>query len=428
MLTESRQGDIGMQSEPGQQRGQKGESGLKICRICGNEFAVVSNVQRICSEECRRKSRLEKVTAHYNETHPIKPRNCLYCGKEFFTRERRKKYCSGVCRDQRFRIAQKKYDKNNPAESTCETCGIVFAHSAKSPRKHCTPECRQIAFKAKQAERAKPRKCKTCGTLFKASNMWTSHSFCSDACRPKQPAACPWCNGPMPEQRGLKVDKYCSHDCKRESLAERNRIKAKEKAEQNEKQRRADLCSALLLWRNGASLQTIEESLGWKNGTGSGKMLKSSIYRKLTNKRKFGSSWHEAECDFNARSKQFRLESDFRNHAVGILSERFEYVKPEVSIPGTRRKIDIVVKHGLHSFGIELKNGNRTARLDQTLGQALVKCAALNLIPVCAVPDDIRMDKVFLNGCKRTNAIAGTISQVVTQMMQTVAAHPIKVL
>jgi len=312
----------------------------------------------------------------------------------------------------------------HPYSGLCENCGNPFSNP--TPRKHCSKECRQEAFKAKQAANAKPRKCKTCGVLFKASKAWTSHSFCSDACRPKQPTECAWCNGPMPEQRGLLVDKYCCSDCKRRALAARARAKAKEKAEEKEKQRRRELCAALLLWRKGASIQTIEERLEWKEGTGSGKMLRSAGYRKSTEKRKNGSVWHEVEAGFNARSQQFRLERDFRDHAVNVLSGCFEYVRPEVSIPGTRRKIDIVVKHGLHSFGIELKNGNRTARLDQTLGQALVKCAALKLIPVCAVPDDIRMDKVFLNGCKATNVIAGTISEVVYEMSQVVAGHPLR--
>ena len=47
-------------------------------------------------------------------------------------------------------------------------------------------------------------------------------------------------------------------------------------------------------------------------------------------------------------------------------------------------------------------------------------------IPVCAVPDDIRMDKVFLNGCKATKVIAGTISQVAHEMLQVVAGHPLR--
>ncbi len=206
---------------------------------------------------------------------------------------------------------------------------------------------------------------------------------------------------------------YCSKICKASAAIDR----AHKKAAERKAEKRATLARAARMWRAGAVLDEVAAVLGWAPGSASGHMLQSRGYRRRTKKRKAGSRWYSGEAERNARSKQFRLETEFSLHAAEKLSEVFDDVRREVCIPGTRRKIDVVVTHGLWRFGVELKNGNRTARLDQTLGQAIIKCNALGrLTPVCCVPDDVTPDHVFLAGCRSVGAIAGTLKECIESM------------
>jgi hypothetical protein len=216
----------------------------------------------------------------------------------------------------------------------------------------------------------------------------------------------------MPEMK-TRPNKYCSPACKVSALRARN----KEKAHIARRKKRKLLADALRMWKRGASTEQIAVACGRKTENVSGFLLESKAYRKKTETRKSLSKWHEGEAARNHHSNTFRLESDFLKHAAQTFAQQFESVKKERKISGTRRKIDMEVSSGLWRFGVELKNGNRTARLDQTLGQAIVKCNALGgIIPVCCVPDDVRMDRVFLEGCASVGAIAGTLSDCINQM------------
>ncbi len=142
-------------------------------------------------------------------------------------------------------------------------------------------------------------------------------------------------------------------------------------------------------------------------------------YRRRTEARLAASTWNKEEAARNAVSSEFRKESDFRAHAAKAMRGVFHTVKEEVPVWGVRRRIDIVVEQGLWRFGVELKNGNRTARLDQTLGQAIVKCHAMGgMQPVCCVPDDVQPDKVFVDGCRSVGAIAGTLTECIKAMQE----------
>ena len=346
-------------------------------------------------------------------------RICLECGTPFIARhDGIRKWCSKECQVQytvKRRLAGN-FGHREQRKIECAQCHKVFSVPiGKGDRKYCSRAC---VAESKHLT-AKRRKCKTCGNLFIPS-VHGSVTYCSEDCKPKQPTACAFCGGDMPEQRSFKIDKYCSVTCKKDALRQRTNKKRAGKTIERRAKNRKQVAGALCMYRSGTVLMDIEDAIGWKQGTASGILARySRIYRKMTGKKKSQSRWHQKEVRYNARSSMFRKESDFRKYAAMIMARIFTDVNQEVGIPGTRRRIDLVVSDGLFRFGIELKNGNRTARLDQTLGQALIKCAALNLIPVCIVPDDVQPDKVFLHGCARYSVLSGTLTNVIDQMRLT---------
>jgi len=221
---------------------------------------------------------------------------------------------------------------------------------------------------------------------------------------------CKWCG----KEVVGKGKVYCSKECLSAKIA----AGRKNWQEVRRKNSRNRLAKALRMWRHKQSKDAIAEAVGVSLSVVNTLLWRSAAYRRLAAKRKARSTWHETEITHNARSKEFRAESHFRSHAVALFESRMFNVREEVWIPGTKRRIDLIVESGLFRFGVELKNGNRTARLDQTLGQAIVKCHAFGgLIPVCAVPDDVKCDKVFLAGCASVGAIAGTVTDCLKAML-----------
>lgn len=334
---------------------------------------------------------------------PASFRVCAKCGAEFEYVAKpgygRRKYCSKKCRN-----------LSRGKNRVCRQCGKSYRGDGPYCSRKCSAEGKHL--------RGKMRKCATCGALFRP-DVGASLSFCSPECKPKQPEKCANCGGPMPDMRPYQAmpDVYCSCECKAAALRARDAVKRKAQLEVSNKKKRYDLSRALRMWRRGVSLREIGTQIGWKESGVPSRLRQSYGYRIKTANRMHNSKWHEVEATRNARSMKFRRESDFLAHAVLEFKARFDSVEPEVAVPGTRRRIDLVVTDGLFRFGVELKNGNRTARLDQTLGQAIVKCAALGgLKPVCVVPDDVRPDKVFLHGCEAAGAIAGRLSDVVERM------------
>jgi len=181
--------------------------------------------------------------------------------------------------------------------------------------------------------------------------------------------------------------------------------------------KRNEVAAALRMIKCGASVVDVERAVGWRCNTGPSLLREySKQYRKKTQATLMHSTWHADEAAKNHRSQTFRKEEDFREHAAAEMAKVFDVVEQEVGIHKTRRRIDIVVSHGLFRFGVELKNGNRTARLDQTLGQALIKCASLDILPVCAIPDDVHPDEMWLYGCDKYGVIAGRLSGVIREM------------
>lgn len=115
----------------------------------------------------------------------MKKLNCEYCGREFETESRRKKYCTMACR-----IKANNEKKTKTEEKKCKHCGRSFVPD-KYHREYCGALCLERA--ASERRKAKcvptgekkrnwtysPKRCKICG------EMYTPHSGASHFCSPE---------------------------------------------------------------------------------------------------------------------------------------------------------------------------------------------------------------------------------------------------
>ena len=113
---------------------------------------------------------------------------CPICGKTF-TGDKRRKYCSDVCRTRReYNVKRIPKSLRPPRIVNCAICGNAFEVSYESLRKYCSAACRGIAQKRRAHERyianysPVERTCQVCGKRFLA-NESPAKIYCSDACR-----------------------------------------------------------------------------------------------------------------------------------------------------------------------------------------------------------------------------------------------------
>lgn len=326
---------------------------------------------------------------------------------------------------------QARYYAKHKQEKPCAQCGNMFMPS-RYRRTLCSDDClaktkqERDVFKREHRENTPIAVCVciVCGREYKAKVAQSSRNkYCSKACKDKanrQTAhVCERCGA---EYMGTKASRYCGKECalaaNREKASAATKAKHAESKAAKEKARaefRKALCLGLRMWRAGKPGEDIAAATGYKSV--SGFLRNSKPYRRISKRRRTESAWHKSEVESNAKSRTFKTETHFREHAAKELEKHFPCVMQEVRIPGSRRKIDLVVKDGLFRFGIELKNGNRTARMDQALGQAMIKCTFLGgFVPVVVVPDDVQIDALFLKASVRLGVIAGTLSQVIQQI------------
>ena len=326
---------------------------------------------------------------------------------------------------------QAAYYKRHKVERACAQCGKMFMPSI-ARKTLCSMECvaktkeQRVAFE-RQNKECKPLAvcvCVQCGETYQSKlPNGINNRYCSKACARKAAKrtalVCQECGA---EFMGLKGAITCSPTCKAIRGAKaaavvntRKRIESESVKRRQESDFRKALCLGLRMWRSGKSESEIAEATGYKSV--SGFLCRSKQYKRISRKRMEQSKWRASEIECNAKSATFKKEEHFREYAAKELEKHFPCVMQEVQIPGSRRKIDLIVEDGLFRFGIELKNGNRTARMDQALGQAMVKCTFLGgLAPVVAVPDDIQIDAMFLKASAKLGVIAGTLSQVIQQI------------
>ena len=113
---------------------------------------------------------------------------CPICGKTF-AGDKRRKYCSDVCRTRReYNVKRIPKSLRPPRIVNCAICGNAFEVSYESLQKYCSAACRAIAKKRRAHERhianysPAERTCQVCGKRF-LSNESPAKIYCSDACR-----------------------------------------------------------------------------------------------------------------------------------------------------------------------------------------------------------------------------------------------------
>ena len=114
----------------------------------------------------------------------------------------------------------------------------------------------------------------------------------------------------------------------------------------------------------------------------------------------------------------YASEKQFSDAMKVVLADAFDDVVMErkVTDNGDLRRVDAFVTDGLFRYAVEMKTHNRTARMDQCLGQALVKAYHLNATPVCLFPDDVRIDKTFSEAAAHYGVMVASESDVVAQI------------
>ena len=99
---------------------------IKKCIICNKEFKTSlyrKDTAKYCSQECQHKSL-------------IKMSNCLFCDKEFYSENKKKKFCSNECRLKYGRV-----------EVICDCCGVHFfrkkhQYNENAQYQYCSKKCR----------------------------------------------------------------------------------------------------------------------------------------------------------------------------------------------------------------------------------------------------------------------------------------------
>ncbi len=166
-----------------------------VCVVCGAEFEAVNRGNNsYCSEECKKKSKLET-------------RTCEICGNEFSaTIGSSQKFCSATCYHQYRRRCETK---------KCPVCGKEFKIHPSRKKIYCSTKC----F-ASTVELRESRTCAYCGKEFSA-RINDDQRFCSDECshnarRVRETKTCPIC-GKMFSTVKSREKKYCSPKCYHES-------------------------------------------------------------------------------------------------------------------------------------------------------------------------------------------------------------------
>ena len=103
------------------------------CEFCGIEFTSDNKRRKYCSVKCRR------AAERARKKHPSEDRTtCLICGKEFVRRNGTERYCSPACREEMNRRWYREHRK--PVMKKCAACGKEFTPCNRR-QKYCSPNC-----------------------------------------------------------------------------------------------------------------------------------------------------------------------------------------------------------------------------------------------------------------------------------------------
>ena len=150
---------------------------FKNCVVCGKEFWTTRACKKYCSASCHTK-------AYRTRKKVLIKRICAFCGKEFESDDRRTKCCSKVC--------ARKYNDLHRAPrvflGTCPTCGKTFVSRYKF-QKFCSIFCQRE--RARKLSRQsyndkhplKEKTCPVCGKFFYTRSP--IKIYCSSSCKDK---------------------------------------------------------------------------------------------------------------------------------------------------------------------------------------------------------------------------------------------------
>lgn len=136
---------------------------MKICAYCGKEFETEEKRRKYCSKECYEKAHKESFRSARAKEKVGKKIKCVVCGKEFIATTVQSKYCSKEC-SRKF-LYQNARAKRLARKSkiACEICGKPLTEY--SSYLYCSKECslmakRQLLKENSEINRqmAKPKK------------------------------------------------------------------------------------------------------------------------------------------------------------------------------------------------------------------------------------------------------------------------------
>lgn len=213
---------------------------MKVCEICGDEYAENRSNQRYCkvcgknSAKARAKyKRAEFINKiHAGDLHKPKEITCLECGKKLLTTYIRS-FCSTVCTEG-YRIRKAK----------CPICKTLLTEKGNhSGRGCCSDECREKHKLQKAIEKGNYIPCEYCGEKFikKRHDNWFCSSECSrkskteenqkkvEASQSQEKAArvaerkCEGCGEPFTWRIERATQRFCSEKCQKEKAKEKKR-------------------------------------------------------------------------------------------------------------------------------------------------------------------------------------------------------------
>lgn len=125
----------------------------KTCAYCGQEFTTTDKQKKYCDCECRYKALLlrgKERRAREKTEKTEKTTTCAFCGKEFDI-GRRNRYCSEECYHKAAAVRQKERDARLREERkpVCPLCGKKFVRT-KTRKKYCSTECANEAGDVKE--------------------------------------------------------------------------------------------------------------------------------------------------------------------------------------------------------------------------------------------------------------------------------------
>jgi len=168
---------------------------------------------------------------------------------------------------------------------------------------------------------------------------------------------------------------------------------------------RNEVSRALRIWRKTKNTHKVGIELGHTGNSGSGILLRSSVYKKLSKKRIKESKWRAKEINNGYRKADLTKEKDIQSIIARELTIAGFNVKEEFMAKDWS-KVDIYASHGVFRYAIEIKASSRKSRIAGCVGQSLIASCLLDAVPVACVPS-------CFNGHHAINKAMGLIGGVV---------------